>query len=136
MFLYTTERPKSYFHFEIIINVLVSFFPLISLHMLCGYNHYKYFAFSARDRLHTSESNIHKRHILTYKDGLCTERVNVSSHNDSDQLSDNTNMCEYCEYTYNTGYYRDPTDCRHFYMCTRVEKGKGKGKKYLYTSAR
>ena len=32
--------------------------------------------FQRGDRLHTSESDVYRRQILTYKDDPCTERVN------------------------------------------------------------
>ena len=44
--------------------------------MLWGYGHNRYFnSFSAEDRLYTSESDVYRRQILTYKDGPRNERV-------------------------------------------------------------
>ena len=47
----------SFFQFEIIISVLVSFF--------------------SADSLSTSESDVYRRQILTYKDGPRVDKVNV-----------------------------------------------------------
>ena len=64
---------KGFFQFEIIINVLVSSFCFT---MLWVYGHNKcFYFFQCGDRLHTSESDVYRRQILTYKDGPRTERV-------------------------------------------------------------
>ena len=49
-----------FFQFEIIINVLVSSFRFIWIHMLWVYDHYIYF-FQCGDRLYTSESDVCRR---------------------------------------------------------------------------
>ena len=46
--------------------------------MLWYYGHYKYFTLSVRGRLYTSEFDVYRRQILTYKDGPGAERVNIS----------------------------------------------------------
>ena len=54
------ETYKGFFHFEFILNVLVSFSWVIVIHMLWVYDHNKYFiSFSARsDHLYISESEV------------------------------------------------------------------------------
>ena len=61
---------KCCFQFEIIINVLLSYFRFIQILMLCVYGHYKFYnSFSARA--------VFGRQILTSKDGPRAERVNI-----------------------------------------------------------
>ena len=67
---------KGFFQFEIIINVLVSSFRFIWIPMLWVYGHYKYFnSLYVFIRLYTSETDVYRRQILTYKDGPRTEGV-------------------------------------------------------------
>ena len=68
-----------FFQIEIIVNALVSCFWFIWIHMLWVYRHWKYFIFFlCGDRLYTSESDVYRRHILTYKDDPRTGRVKYS----------------------------------------------------------
>ena len=69
LFVFKPWRPKGYFLFEIIINVLVISFWFIWIPMLWVYDHYKYFnSFNA--------GTVFIRQILMHKDGPRTERVN------------------------------------------------------------
>ena len=43
--------------------------------MVYVYGHYKYLTLSVRDRLWTSESDVYRRRILTFKVGPRAERV-------------------------------------------------------------
>ena len=44
--------------------------------MLWVYGHYKYFNYSSGGGLYTSESDVYRRQILTYKDDPRAERIN------------------------------------------------------------
>ena len=43
--------------------------------MLWGYGHYRCLILPVRDRFYTSESDVYRRQILTYKDGFSPESV-------------------------------------------------------------
>ena len=71
---------KGFLQFEIFINVLVSFFRFIWIPV--GYGSIRpleiFQFFQCGDRVYTSESDVCRRQILTYKDGPRTERFNNS----------------------------------------------------------
>ena len=68
--------------FEITMIVLVSFFRFIRIPILWVYGNYIYFySFSASIVFIQSESDVCRRHILTYVDGPRTEGVKMSSFN-------------------------------------------------------
>ena len=74
--VYKPWRPKGFSQIETILNVLVISFRFILIPMLWVYGHYNCFnSFSAGTSLHarvwrpqTSESDVHRRHILTSVD--------------------------------------------------------------------
>ena len=69
--VYKPWRPKGFSQIETILNVLVISFRFILIPMLWVYGHYNCFnSFSAgtRGRPQTSESDVHRRHILTSVD--------------------------------------------------------------------
>ena len=80
--MYKPWRPKGYFQFEIITNVLVSFSASFEYVMdRYIYGQYKFYILLAGgDRLQTSESDVFRRQILTYKDGPRADRVISQRH--------------------------------------------------------
>ena len=68
---------RVFFLFEIIIIVLVSYFRFIWIHMFRSTVIINILILTVRDHLYTSESDVYRRQILTYKDGSWPERVNV-----------------------------------------------------------
>ena len=83
IFLYKPWKPKGFFQFEIIINILVSSFRFIWIPMLWFYGVSKLFiSFSAgtvfkRQNLPSTESEVIGRQILTSKDSPRAEMVNL-----------------------------------------------------------
>ena len=71
-----TMETKGFFLFEVITNVLASF--SVSFEYLCyGSTAVKniFILLVLSDRFYTSESGVYRRQILTYKDGILTDRV-------------------------------------------------------------
>ena len=66
---------KGFFQFVIIINVLASYFRFIWIPILRVYHQQKFFP--CGDRPYTSESDVYRRQILTYKNGPRAGRVQL-----------------------------------------------------------
>ena len=71
--------PKRFIQIKNVLNVLIRSFHFILIPMLWAYVCFNYVNyFSAGTVFYTSESDVYRRQILTYKDGPRAERVNIS----------------------------------------------------------
>ena len=78
-FFYIHQEIKRFFvQFDIIINVLVRFFLFVWILILLVHGYYKYFTISLQGSTLTSESDDHRRQILTSSVGPSAERVIVA----------------------------------------------------------
>ena len=73
-YFYKPWKPKGVFQFEIIIVSSFWFEYICYRSTVIG----NILIFLVRGRLYTSESDVYRRQILTYKDGPRTERVNLT----------------------------------------------------------
>ena len=89
--LYKPWRPKGFYQFVIIINVLLSSFCFIWKPILWVYDHYTFLIPLVRRQF-----DVHRRQAMTSKDDPCAERVNSSSADVHCPVDDVDPTCRYC----------------------------------------